>query len=161
MKEAYRLTSKNDTPAIDGMMTEDYAQNLEPNLSNLLERIKSSLIMRRRSEEHIYRRLMYRSGHLAFQRSKIRCSESDSHGAATRLRAALSFLLLRLQSLSLCSSYARGLAYRLHETWTTLLIISTSKNILIQYRTPTFGPFSQPPRMVSSEESSINGSRRP
>ena len=41
MKEAYRLTRKDGAPGIDGVMAEDYAQNLEANLSDLLERIKS------------------------------------------------------------------------------------------------------------------------
>jgi RNA-directed DNA polymerase len=41
MKEAYRLTRKDGAPGIDGVMAEDYAQNLEVNLSDLLERIKS------------------------------------------------------------------------------------------------------------------------
>ena len=42
MKEAYRLTRKDGAPGIDGVMAEGYAQNLEANLSDLLERIKSS-----------------------------------------------------------------------------------------------------------------------
>ena len=41
MKEAYRLTRKDGAPGIDGVMAEDCAQNLEANLSDLLERIKS------------------------------------------------------------------------------------------------------------------------
>ena len=41
MKEAYRLTRKDGAPGIDGVMAEDYVQNLEANLSDLLERIKS------------------------------------------------------------------------------------------------------------------------
>jgi RNA-directed DNA polymerase len=41
MKEAYRLTRKDGAPGIDGVMAQDYAQNLEANLSDLLERIKS------------------------------------------------------------------------------------------------------------------------
>lgn len=36
MKEAYRLTRKDGAPGIDGVMAEDYAQNLEANLSDLL-----------------------------------------------------------------------------------------------------------------------------
>jgi retron-type reverse transcriptase len=55
MKEAYRLTRKDGAPGIDGVMAEDYAQNLEANLSDLLERIKSG-------RYHIYRRRMDRSG---------------------------------------------------------------------------------------------------
>jgi RNA-directed DNA polymerase len=41
LKEAYRLTRKDGAPGIDGMMAKDYAQNLEANLSDLLERTKS------------------------------------------------------------------------------------------------------------------------
>ena len=41
LKEAYRLTRKDGAPGIDGMTAKDYAQNLEANLSDLLERIKS------------------------------------------------------------------------------------------------------------------------
>src|SRR5262245_64683571 len=41
MREAYRLTRKDGAPGIDGVMAAEYAQNLEVNLSDLLERIKS------------------------------------------------------------------------------------------------------------------------
>jgi retron-type reverse transcriptase len=41
MKEAYRLTRKDGAPGIDGVTAAEYAQNLEANLSALLERIKS------------------------------------------------------------------------------------------------------------------------
>ena len=41
LKEAYRLTRKDGAPGIDGVTAADYAQNLEANLSDLLERIKS------------------------------------------------------------------------------------------------------------------------
>jgi RNA-directed DNA polymerase len=41
MKEAYRLTRKDGAPGIDGVTAADYATNLEANLSDLLERIKS------------------------------------------------------------------------------------------------------------------------
>ena len=42
MKEAYRLTRKDGAPGIDGVVTaEDYEANLEANLLDLLERIKS------------------------------------------------------------------------------------------------------------------------
>ena len=41
MKEAYRLTRKDGAPGIDGVTAADYAQNLEANLSDLLERIMS------------------------------------------------------------------------------------------------------------------------
>jgi len=41
MKEAYRLTRKDGAPGIDGVMADDYATNLEANLLDLLDRIKS------------------------------------------------------------------------------------------------------------------------
>ena len=41
MKAAYRLTRKDGAPGIDGVMAAEYAQNLEANLLDLLERIKS------------------------------------------------------------------------------------------------------------------------
>jgi RNA-directed DNA polymerase len=42
MKEAYRLTRKDGAPGIDGVGAADYATNLEANLLDLLDRIKSS-----------------------------------------------------------------------------------------------------------------------
>ena len=41
MREAYRLTRKDGAPGIDGVTAAEYAQNLETNLLDLLERIKS------------------------------------------------------------------------------------------------------------------------
>src|SRR5262244_3237041 len=41
MREAYRLTRKDGAPGIDGVTAAEYAQSLEANLSDLLERIKS------------------------------------------------------------------------------------------------------------------------
>jgi RNA-directed DNA polymerase len=41
MKEAYRLTRKDGAPGIDGITAADYEANLETNLLDLLERIKS------------------------------------------------------------------------------------------------------------------------
>jgi RNA-directed DNA polymerase len=41
MKEAYRLTRKDGAPGIDGVTAADYERNLEANLLDLLERIKS------------------------------------------------------------------------------------------------------------------------
>jgi RNA-directed DNA polymerase len=41
MQEAYRLTRKDGAPGIDGVTADDYAKNLDANLSDLLERIKS------------------------------------------------------------------------------------------------------------------------
>ena len=41
MKEAYRLTRMDGAPGIDGVMANEYAANLEANLLDLLDRIKS------------------------------------------------------------------------------------------------------------------------
>jgi hypothetical protein len=41
MMEAYRLTRKDGAPGIDGVMAADYEVNLEANLLDLLDRIKS------------------------------------------------------------------------------------------------------------------------
>ncbi len=41
MKEAYRLTRKDGALGIDGVTAADYATNLEANLLDLLDRIKS------------------------------------------------------------------------------------------------------------------------
>jgi retron-type reverse transcriptase len=41
MKEAYRLTRKDGAPGIDGVTANEYARNLEANLTDLLDRIKS------------------------------------------------------------------------------------------------------------------------
>ena len=41
MTEAYRLTRKDGAPGIDGVTAADYEANLEANLLDLLDRIKS------------------------------------------------------------------------------------------------------------------------
>jgi RNA-directed DNA polymerase len=41
MMEAYRLTRKDGAPGIDGVTAADYEVNLEANLLDLLDRIKS------------------------------------------------------------------------------------------------------------------------
>jgi retron-type reverse transcriptase len=41
MKEAFRLTRKDGAPGIDGVTAAEYAENLEANLRDLLDRIKS------------------------------------------------------------------------------------------------------------------------
>jgi RNA-directed DNA polymerase len=41
LKEAFRLTRKDGAPGIDGVMAAEYAENLEANLLDLLDRIKS------------------------------------------------------------------------------------------------------------------------
>ena len=46
LKEAYRLTRKDGAPGIDGVMANEYAANLEANLLDLLDRIKSGRFRR-------------------------------------------------------------------------------------------------------------------
>lgn len=41
MREAYRLTRKDGAPGVDGQTAADYAKNLEANLKDLMDRIKS------------------------------------------------------------------------------------------------------------------------
>jgi RNA-directed DNA polymerase len=41
MKEAFRLTRKDGAPGIDGVTAADHATNLEANLLDLLDRIKT------------------------------------------------------------------------------------------------------------------------
>ena len=41
MQEAYRLTRKDGAPGIDGVMADAYARNLDANLLDLLDRIKT------------------------------------------------------------------------------------------------------------------------
>src|SRR5262245_32825328 len=41
MQEAYRLTRKDGSPGIDGVTADEYATNLDANLLDLLDRIKS------------------------------------------------------------------------------------------------------------------------
>jgi len=41
LREAYRLTRKDGAPGVDGQLAEEYAANLEENLQDLLERVKS------------------------------------------------------------------------------------------------------------------------
>jgi RNA-directed DNA polymerase len=43
LREAYRLTRKDGAPGVDGTTAADYAQDLEGNLENLLDRMKSGL----------------------------------------------------------------------------------------------------------------------
>ena len=42
MQEAYRLTRKDGAPGIDGVMADAYARNLDVNLLDLLDRIKTA-----------------------------------------------------------------------------------------------------------------------
>jgi hypothetical protein len=71
MMEAYRLTSKDGAPGIDGVTAADYEVNLEANLLDLLAS-RLAAIGRRRSVEHTSPRRMAHKGRSAFQPSKRR-----------------------------------------------------------------------------------------
>ena len=110
MKEAYRLTRKDGAPGIDGVTAADYAENLEANLLDLLERIKSG----RYQAPPVRRVYIPKDGWIASapRPSNFRGqggAEGDCHGAGARLRAGLSSLLVRLPAGSLCSSSLTGL----------------------------------------------------
>src|SRR3954470_18096041 len=95
MLEAYRLTRRDGAPGIDGVTAADYEVNLEANLLDLLERIKSG-----RYRAPPVRRA-YESGRLA---EDARHSNVRGQGGATRrddgaggnLRAGLPVLFIRL-----------------------------------------------------------------
>src|SRR5215468_9836188 len=70
MQEAYALTRKDGATGIDGVTAEQYEANLEANLSDLLERIKSGRY--RRCGEPTSRKRMARNGRSAFRPSKTR-----------------------------------------------------------------------------------------
>ena len=72
MMEAYRLTRKDGAPGIDGVTAADYEVHLEANILNLMDRIKSGAIVRRRSGEHTSPKRTARKGCSAFQPSKTR-----------------------------------------------------------------------------------------
>ena len=120
MKEAYRLTRKDGAPGIDGVMAEDYAQNLEANLSDLLERIKSGR----------YHAPPVRRAYIPKADGSLRPLGLPTFEDKVCQRAIVMVLELVYEQdflscsygfrRSLCSSGARGLAYRLHETWTAL-----------------------------------------
>jgi hypothetical protein len=62
LKEAYRLTRKDGATGIDGATAADYAQNLEANLLDLLERIKSGRYQAPPVRRYTFRRRMDRVG---------------------------------------------------------------------------------------------------
>jgi len=103
MKEAYRLTRKDGATGIDGVTAADYAQNLEANLLDLLERIKSG----RYQAPPVRRAYIPKADG---SRRPLGIAEGDRHGVGTRLRAGLPSLLLRLPPWPLCSSSPAGVA---------------------------------------------------
>ena len=54
MIEAYRLTRKDGAPGIDGVTAADYEANLEANLLDLLERIKSGRYLAPPVRRHLH-----------------------------------------------------------------------------------------------------------
>ena len=72
MMEAYRLTRKDGASGIDGVTAADYEVNLEANLLDLLDRIKSGRYRAPPVRGHTFPRRMARRGCSAFQPSKTR-----------------------------------------------------------------------------------------
>ena len=118
MKEAYRLTRKDGATGIDGVTAADYAQNLEANLLDLLERIKSGRYQAPPVRRAYIPKADGSRRPLGIPRQGG--TEGDRHGAGTRLRAGLSCLLVWVPAGSLCSSGPTRTAYWLHEPWIAL-----------------------------------------
>jgi hypothetical protein len=81
MKEAYRLTRKDGAPGIDGVTADEYATNLEANLLDLLDRIKSGRYKAppvRRT--YISKRWIASAAWHSFLRRQVG-AEGDRHGA--------------------------------------------------------------------------------
>ena len=76
MREAYIRTRKDGATGIDGVTARDYAANLEANLRDLLERIKSGRYKAPRCAEPTSPRLMVRRG---------RSASCDRDGSGGRL----------------------------------------------------------------------------
>src|SRR4051812_29619035 len=72
MREAYRLTRKDGAPGIDGVTAADYEANLEANLLDLLDRIRSAAITHRRCAGPTSRKRTARDGRSASRPSKTR-----------------------------------------------------------------------------------------
>jgi len=72
MLEAYRLTRKDGAPGIDGVTAADYEANLEANLLDLLERIKSGRYHAPPVRARTFRKRMDRNGCSAYQPSRTR-----------------------------------------------------------------------------------------
>ena len=72
MKEAYRLTRKDGAPGIDGVTAADYEANLEANLLDLLDRIKSGRYRAPPVRGRTFPKRTARKGHSAFQPLKTR-----------------------------------------------------------------------------------------
>ena len=70
--EAYRLTRKDGAPGIDGVTAADYEVNLEANLLDLLDRIKSGRYRAPPVRRAYIPKRMARKGCSAFQPSKTR-----------------------------------------------------------------------------------------
>ena len=131
MKEAYRLTRKDGAPGIDGVTAADYAENLEANLLDLLDRIKSG----RYQAPPVRRAYIPKAdgsrrplGLPTFE-DKV-CQRAIVMVLEARLRAGLSSLLVRVPAGSLCSSGLTGFAYWLHEPRTALGDRSRHRKIL-------------------------------
>jgi len=72
MREAYRLTRKDGAPGIDGVTAPDYEANLEANLLDLLDRIKSGRYCAPPVRRAYIPKAAARKGHSAFRPLKTR-----------------------------------------------------------------------------------------
>ena len=107
MREAYRLTRKDGAPGIDGVTAAEYAQNLEANLSDLLERIKSG-----RYYAPPVRRVYIPKGDGA---GSLRPLGLPTFEDKVAQRAVVMVLEAIYERGSLCSSSLASVAYWLHE----------------------------------------------
>ena len=110
MKEAYRLTRKDGAPGIDGVIANEYAANLEANLLDLLDRIKSGR----------YKAPPVRRAYVPKTDGSRSGAKSNRHGARGSVRAGLPSLLIRLPARPLGSSSITGSGYCHHEPETAL-----------------------------------------
>jgi retron-type reverse transcriptase len=72
MLEAYRTTRKDGATGIDGITAADYAENLEANLLDLLDRIKSGRYRAPPVRPLTFAKRMDRGGLWAFPPSRTR-----------------------------------------------------------------------------------------
>ena len=153
MQEAYRLTRKDGAPGIDGVMADAYARNLDANLLDLLDRIKTGRYQAppvRRTylpkadgsrrplgiptfEDKVAQRAIVMVLEAVYEQDFLLCSFGFRPGRSAH--QALQYLRTGFMSQRL--------------RWVIDIDI---KNILIRYHTLTFGTFlTGESRMVSSD----------
>jgi hypothetical protein len=120
MKEAYRLTRKDGAPGIDGVTADDYATNLEANLLDLLDRIKSG----RYKAPPVRRTYIPKADGsrrpLGIPTFEDKLAQGDRHGAGGGVRAGLPSLLIRIPAWPIGTSGIADFAYGLHEPKTAV-----------------------------------------